>query len=470
MKRILFLLLLISSSLSAGRLQEPLVIYNLRATGENEVLLISFDLDIHSHMVRPSEFLMLYPVLQSVGAQLILPPVELAGKKRSKVRRRYQALGGKVSEEALYRVELRQPCPSVLHYEIGIPLEDWMDNDMQIVFRHQLSYCRERFRSESCQYPAHIEIIRRSPDPLVAFAVPRLVVKERQEEGSAYLDFPSGQSAILPTYRRNPEELSKIREMIARTRKDEDITITGIYITGYASPEGSQQTNERLSGARAHALQNYLFQATGLPQSLFHTRAGGEDWKKLRELVEGFPLESTTRILSIIDNPESYDRKEQQLKGLGPVYQRLLNEVFPLLRRVEYQIRYRVRDYSVAEAGRLLDKDPGKLSPYEFYQLSLDYEPESREWQSILLLSAGLYPDDEVSQINAAAIHLMAGRTEEAKEYLDRLETSQSPAAWNNRGAWYMLLEEYDKAREYFRQAAAAGLEEAKENLGKVKN
>lgn len=56
----------------------------------------------------------------------------------------------------------------------------------------------------------------------------------------------------------NPVELEKISSMLAEVRNDTTITIRGISVIGYASPEGSVLFNKQLSEGRAKALVNYL--------------------------------------------------------------------------------------------------------------------------------------------------------------------------------------------------------------------
>ena len=100
--------------------------------------------------------------------------------------------------------------------------------------------------------------------PVVAFILPDKEVKVRHRQGKAYLDFPVGRSVILPTYRRNPEELSKIDDAIRDVAGNSDVIIQGIYIEGYASPEGTYASNDRLSKARAEALKDYIVQKFNL--------------------------------------------------------------------------------------------------------------------------------------------------------------------------------------------------------------
>lgn len=68
---------------------------------------------------------------------------------------------------------------------------------------------------------------------------------------------------------------------------DKGVTIKGIEITGYASPEGSLATNQRLSEGRAKALRDYLQkQYPNIPADLYTVHFGGENWADMQTAVK----------------------------------------------------------------------------------------------------------------------------------------------------------------------------------------
>jgi len=298
--------------------------------------------------------------------------------------------------------------------------------------------------------------------PQVSYVAPRPEQKHRSESGSAYLDFPQGQSVIQPSFRNNRRELQRIEETIEKTERDRNLEIIEVTIAGYASPEGSYQSNERLSWDRAQALRNYLQRNSRLSSRLFDVLPGGEDWHLLREMVEESNLPDQHQILSIIDSPDSYDRKEARLRGTGS-YEILLSDFYPALRRVDYRIEYRVRDFNVTESRDMLARNPDHLSPYELYEVAGHYEKESDKWNEIIELTVKLHPGDEVANINAAGVLLNRGDLVAAKICLDKV--SELPGAWNNLGVYYLYKGDLRKATEYFTKAMVAGVPEATWNM-----
>ena len=59
---------------------------------------------------------------------------------------------------------------------------------------------------------------------------------------------------------------------------DKNITPKGIILKGYASPEGSYASNDRLSDNRVKALRDYIRSKNDFPQSFFTLENEPEDW------------------------------------------------------------------------------------------------------------------------------------------------------------------------------------------------
>ena len=294
-------------------------------------------------------------------------------------------------------------------------------------------------------------------------------MKVRHRQGKAYLDFPVGRSVILPTYRRNPEELSKIDDAIRDVAGNSDVIIQGIYIEGYASPEGTYASNDRLSKARAEALKDYIVQKFNLNSSLFKVSNVAEDWEGLVELVQASELPQKAQILRIIESTDVFDGRESALMRLngGTPYRLMLKDMFPDLRRVEYQVDYTVKDYDLSQSLVVLQKNPGDLSQLELYTLAFSSEKWGSDFTRILMeVIPKYFPDDAVANTNAAAVLLHGGELATAKRLLQK--AGDSGAALNNLGVLQLLEGDLDAAEISFEKARDAGCSESAGNLEEV--
>lgn len=89
------------------------------------------------------------------------------------------------------------------------------------------------------------------------------------------------------------------------------IYVRRITLTGYCSIEGSYAANEKLAHDRANGFRNYLNSVYGLARRYpVEVHYVGEDWERLRELVEASTLPDVRKCwLSSIIRTSSKDAK-----------------------------------------------------------------------------------------------------------------------------------------------------------------
>ena len=278
-------------------------------------------------------------------------------------------------------------------------------------------------------------------------------MKVRAETRTARLQFRQDSYKIQPDFRNNRAELDTVSNSILLVKRNEDVKITGIYISGYASPEGSMAHNLTLSENRAKALAEYIRRHDDISPELIHVEWHGEDW-------DGF--------IRALDN----DYCEREFRKLQPaeIYQRLLNEVYPPLRRNEYKIEYNVRNFDLQEARRMVDERPDLLSLQEMYKVAGSYEKGSVDYKRVMDAAARYFPDKPAVLNDRALDALGRGDTAEAIAGLEKSgEMAQQPVLLNTLGVAYARSGEFHKAEELFRRAAELGSNEARHNLDHVR-
>ena len=271
--------------------------------------------------------------------------------------------------------------------------------------------------------------------------------KLRQIAGHAFLDFPVNETVIYPDYRRNPEELARIKKSVDSALFDKTVVVTRITLHGYASPESPYSNNTRLAKGRTEALKSYLIRNYNFSSQVFQTNYTPEDWENLKgflidtnarkvkgdfwydskEYVEtpevpNFVLNNRDEILRIINRDMDPDAKEEVLKkvGGGEPYKWLLEYVYPGLRHTDYIIEYKVRAFSVEKGRKLIYTHPEAMSMEEMYKVATSYKEGSENWLDALLIAVEQFPDDETANLNAACGCVMTKRLVDAKKYLQK--------------------------------------------------
>lgn len=419
---------------------------------------IRMNVDLSGLKIDGNRAVLLTPYLRRGEDSLELRSIGIYGRKRyySYIRNGESMLTG--SRELSYR---SKDMPSGVAYEDKADYDGWM-NGAEVVLRRQDYGCCGSLLAEQCTVVGgYKEAVVYTPH--FVYVQPQVeTVKTRSLDKSAYIDFPVSRTDIRSDYRNNRVELDKILATIDSIRGDADITLTSLSIKGYASPEGSYANNERLARGRTEALRNYVAGLYHFPDGFIRTSYEPENWEGLRTYVAASSLANRQGILRLIDdNSLSPDAKERKIRASYPAdYAHLLSECYPTLRRSDYRIGYVIRSYTdVEEIKRILRTQPQKLSRQEFYMAAQTMEPGSDAFNEMFETAVRMYPDDEVTNLNAANTAMRKGDLPTAVRYLQK--AGDMPQAIYARGVYAMLTKDYAGAESLLRQAQAAGIAEA---------
>lgn len=348
--------------------------------------------------------------------------------------------------------------PDDIAYHYIAPYADWMNGAKLSLHRSDYGCCSTLLAEQDGELGHHVEAFF----PELVYVRPQAeTVKSRSLEGSAFIDFPVDKTVIYPDYRRNTAELGKIQATIDSVRNDRDVTITQVWLKGYASPESPYTHNTELAIGRTEALKKYIQQLYKFEEGIIATDYEPEDWAGLRRYVEQTNLDHRTEILALIDSDMDPDAKEAKIKRSYPEeYRFLLQNCYPALRHTDYRIAYVIRSYSdVEEIKRLMRTQPQKLSLNEFYLAAQEYEPGTDEFTEVFETAVRMFPDDTVANLNAANAAMRRGDNTGAARYLER--AGDSPEAVYARGSLAVRMKDYETARKYLNEAKALGLEQA---------
>ena len=433
--------------------------------GSDTQLLVGMDITVPADMkLTTNSVLTLTPVLMEkdeAGANKALPAIYVYGRTRQLVAERT----GKLPEDAFEIVRRDNGEDQVISYTARVPYEKWM-NGSELKMFGTVHGCANCLKEEDMAFIHPVLLHRYMPQPLLAFVKPAAEIKNRDEKGNAYLDFPVNQTVIYPDYRRNPFELAEINRTINVVKENTDTEITGIDLHGFASPEGSYANNTRLAKGRSEALKKYIMKEYGLSADMFKVESTPENWTGLRAWVEKSDIAQKDKVMELIDaDIQNLDTKEYRIKALdGNMYKQLLRDCYPGLRRTDYVIHYTVRPYSIEEAKALLKTRPQHLSLEEMYLVAQTYEEGSEEFNEVFDIAVRMYPEDPIANINAAAMELKRGNVDQAVRYLERSDKA-SAAGQNNQGVYHLLKGELDKAESFFNKAKELGSAQADANL-----
>ena len=141
-------------------------------------------------------------------------------------------------------------------------------------------------------------------------------------------------SSSVSSKAANSEELKAFKQNVVETQAN-DRASQKLYVHGYASPDGPERLNDKLSSARSksgHKTAEKLLKGTGMELDV---ASYGEDWEGFKELVAESDIEDKDIILQVLGRYDSSSQRESEIKNMSAVFTELKKEILPKLRRAQ---------------------------------------------------------------------------------------------------------------------------------------
>lgn len=464
------LVILASQSLSAQTLSDGQTqVKNAMLTPQDEQMVLTMDVCLDELKLKQNQSVVMHPVLYSHdGTQkAAFEPLVIDSRREYVLYKR--GTSNKAYRDASH-VKRNKGKAQTEYYHSNVPYQSWMERS-QLRLEEDMCAC-----GDLSDLPAVPSVVRQLPiDPLplinLANVTPDPSKPMLNLHGSAFINYVVDRWETKIDYMDNYREMRKITDTLDIMVQDPNITVHEIKIHGWASPESPYQHNSMLAINRAKSLTDYVRKAYDLPADVFApAEATPENWIGLRQAVDEMStddLPHREEILGIIDKVLSdldegitnrADRDEQNLKARYPQeYYYLLKNVYPSLRRSDYDITFNIRRFTLEEAKQMYQTRPYQLSLYELWQVANTYKPYSDEYNEVMQKAANIYPDSTAAVINLANVALHEGDKLKAETLLKN--AGDSGEAINARAVLCILKGRYDEATRLLDQAERKGID-----------
>ncbi len=271
-------------------------------------------------------------------------------------------------------------------------------------------------------------------------------------------------SSVVRQNQLSQEQIALFEEFIRENTAAENVAMGTIYAKGYASPDGPENFNQKLSAARSQsgekAMQNSL---KGIDVQ-YDAAAYGEDWEGFRELVEASNIADKDLILQVLSMYDSAARREQEIKNLASVYSEIKEEILPALRRTQFVASADVTGRDDAEILAAIEAKDGTLRLDEMLYAATLVDDCGKKVE-IYSAAAKKY-NDAAAYNNLAVALVMNGDIDAAKKAIDKAASLNSnPVVANNLAAVAIAQGDLETAKKFL---AGLNSEEARMNKGLV--
>lgn len=279
-------------------------------------------------------------------------------------------------------------------------------------------------------------------------------------EGQVMYDY---NSATIKRSELRSDSVKELQAALDEIASDPRYTVTGTRVVAYASPEGGQQYNAKLSDKRAESAKKAWDKVTGgMKTDDIQVKSMGQDWDGFKEAVQNSNIEDKELILRVLSMYSDPAVRESEIRNMSKVYTEINKNVFPELRRARFIADVDYKNFSEDELKELADKAVDVLDEEGLLRVASITSNADRKAE-LYKMAVSKFGSDR-AQFNLAVLSLNAGKPDQAASLLKKV--SKVDADVNNAlGVCELQKGNLDAAADFFRKA---GTTEAKANLGTI--
>ena len=286
-------------------------------------------------------------------------------------------------------------------------------------------------------------------------------VLHEQTEGQVMYDY---NSSTIKNSELRSQSIKELQAALAAIEADPRYTVTGTSIVAYASPEGGQTYNAKLSDQRAASAERAWSKVTGekdAPDNL-EIRSIGQDWEGFREAVAKSNIQDKDLILRVLSMYSDPAVRESEIKNMSKVYTEINKNVFPELRRARFITELDYQNFSDEELVELSRQAIDVLDEEGLLRVASITSDATRKAE--LYNKAVSKFNSDRARFNLACMALDDERPDAAARQLEGIK-NQDADVLNARGVVELQRGDRKAAADWFRKAGTA---ESKANLGLI--
>ena len=283
------------------------------------------------------------------------------------------------------------------------------------------------------------EVIRQTAEGQILYQINSSNVRNSELKGQSIKDYQAA-----------------LNEILANERK----TIVSTDVVAYASPDGKEDQNAKLSDNRSKSAEKAYGKVTKkiAVDAPVNVTSIAEDWEGFQELVAASDLEDKELIIRVLSMYSDPAVREKEIKNMSAVYSTLAKEVLPELRRARFIANVEFQNYTNEELLQLIEENIDVLD--ETALLRAATLVKKNEQKLDIYKKAAEKFESAAAKYNMAVVYLNMNDVDKAAATLKGLEMD---ADWQNAmGVIALRKGQLEAANNYFKKA---GTQTATKNL-----
>ena len=286
------------------------------------------------------------------------------------------------------------------------------------------------------------EIIKQTAEGQILYQINSSNVRNSQLKSQSVKDFQAALDEIKANERKN---------------------LVSTDVIAYASPDGKEDQNAKLSDNRSKSAEKAFGKVTKKHpvEGPVNVTSVGEDWEGFQELVAASNIEDKDLIIRVLSMYSDPAVREKEIKNMSAIYSTLAKNVLPELRRARFIANVEYTNYSNDELLALIEENIDVLD--ETALLRAATLVKENEQKAALYKKAVEKFNSANGQYNLAVTYIKMDKLADAKAALAKCADDADKT-----NALGVIALREGKTAEAAKLFTAAGTETAKENLAVV--
>jgi Flp pilus assembly protein TadD len=250
------------------------------------------------------------------------------------------------------------------------------------------------------------------------------------------------------------KEQTKLFEDFVKENQHKDrVTLGNIQAKGYASPEGPEGFNDKLSKKRSETGKTAISKQMKGVDVDYDVAAYGEDWEGFKKLVEESNMKDKNLILQVLNMYSSSAQRDSEIRNMSTVFNELKENILPELRRTQMVATIDIEGKTDDELRAAVASDVTSLNLEEMLFAATLYDDNATK-AAIYKAAADKYNDARAYN-NLGIAYVDAGDLAAAeKVFAKATELSSDPALNNNLALVAMAQGDLATAAKYLPSAS----------------
>jgi hypothetical protein len=299
------------------------------------------------------------------------------------------------------------------------------------------------------------------PMPIAAKDNFQRVISETKEADIHYLI----QRSEVRKSELKAEDIAELEAFVKEANEIENKEFKGIEVSAYASPDGPEKLNERLSEQRKKTADTYLAKVIGKAKvskedakTLYNLKSTAEDWDGFKNLVETSTIEDKDLILRVLSMYSDPVVREKEIKNISATYKVLADDILPQLRRSELLVKVDKIGYADSVILDFAANNPDTLNIEELLYAGKLIEGLDAK-AAVYTAATVKYPKCFRAFNNLGFIQILQGNLADAKVALEKANELKEGDAiiTNNLGVIALMEGDKETAKTHFLNSTDAG-------------